>query len=114
MGKEDDTGPGDDRKKKEMICVHDKGGRCVLHGEGASLHWKPVRVTRVGEGGRRTSKITREYFYKCDLDLEGKKKLRQPRLSFVKTTQPQKPKTSNFNGTDASKGHLGFSTSTEG
>ena len=117
LGKEDD-GEREMLDKKRMSCKHDKKGVCDLHGEGASRHWKPAGVTHVWEGGRRISKVIRAYSYRCDLDLEGKKKLRQSKLSFGKTTlkitQPQKPKDNENDGNDTTKGHLGLSTSTEG
>ena len=66
-------------------CVHSKGGRCSKHGEGAALKWRVIRKTMVGEGGEMIVEKEREYFYVCDLGLDGTR-LRQPRLSFNRAT----------------------------
>ena len=86
----------------------------MKHGPGAILKWKPVRTTVVGEGGVMTVEKSREYYYTCDLGLDGQRRLRQPKLSFT-TARAQIPRTDRLTeGADTSKGDLGIVTSKEG
>ena len=41
-------------------CVHDEDGVCFLHGPGAVLGFKPVRIATPGPNGK---KMTRKYCY---------------------------------------------------
>ena len=63
-------------------CQFLKGGVCKEHGEGARKHWKPVMTTFTGPNGEERRKMTKKLYYVCDLDMSGRKKLRQTRLSF--------------------------------
>ena len=61
-----------------------------------------------------TVEKSREYYYTCDLGLDGERRLRQPKLSFT-TTRAQIPMTDRLTeGADTSKGELGIVTSKEG
>ena len=62
------------------------GGRCTLHGPGAIRKWKPKKTPVFGEGGVVTLQYVgeREYYWRCDLGVNGK--LKQTTLKFVKTT----------------------------
>ena len=59
-------------------CEYKKGGVCSIHGPGARLTWKPVRVPNPAPGEKKT---TRLYSYVCEVGPGGGA-LRQPRLSF--------------------------------
>ena len=65
-------------------CVHDRKGVCHLHGQ-AIKNFKPGHVMTVGPGGVPKKKYTKKTYWVCDLDLNGMKKLRQPRLSTMMT-----------------------------
>ena len=68
--------------------VYSRGGVCTLHGPGALQKWKPKgRKTIVGADGKKKTIVEREYYFVCDLAPQGRKKLTQTRLSFVKTTR---------------------------
>ena len=61
-----------------------------------------------------TIEKSREYYYTCDLDLDGQRRLRQPKLSFA-TARTQIPMTDRqTEGADTSKGDLGNITSKDG
>ena len=82
---------GDEKQAGQVVskdvCVHEKGGRCNVHGEGAKLKWKPVQTRQVGPGGKVILSTKREYFYKCDLDMTGQKRMKQVGLeNMVKKT----------------------------
>ena len=68
-------------------CVFKEGGVCGLHGPGAVLKWRPKKTTTVGADGRKKTSFSddRHYYYKCDLSQDDRK-LKQTRLSFLKTT----------------------------
>ena len=70
-------------------CVYMRGGVCVEHGEGARKHYKPVVTRETSPGGGVTVKKTRKMFYVCDLELSGRRRLTQSRLSFGNT--PERP-----------------------
>ena len=63
-----------------------KGGRFTLHGEGATLRWKPGRKKAPGPDGT-VGQYKREYYYTCDLNMESKKKMKQLRMSFTTATK---------------------------
>ena len=64
------------------VCVHDKDGVCSIHGPGAVRKHKPgKKVTILGPDGRPTFKMTKKYFYTCDVG-EGGRRLKQTRISF--------------------------------
>ena len=50
----------------------------MVYGPGAKWKWRPVPVKNPGPGGRRS---TKEYYWKCDVNLRGKG-LRQTKISF--------------------------------
>ena len=78
---------GPDTPVVDRGCQHVKGGRCLTHGEGAKLKWKPgPKTTTIGPDGKTVTRSKRIYFYKCDLGLNGGGRLVQPKLSFMKTT----------------------------
>ena len=64
---------------------------CILHEDGARRKWKPVRVSKVGTGGKTTFQMKREIYFECDVGPRGGWPLRQPRFSFKKTTCPCHP-----------------------
>ena len=101
---------GDEKQAGQVVskdvCVHEKGGRCNVHGEGAKLKWKPVQTRQVGPGGKVILSTKREYFYKCDLDMTGQKRMKQVGLeNMVKktTTWPHVSHVAN----DTKQGDLG-------
>ena len=68
--------------------MYSRGGVCTLHGPGALQKWKPKgRKTIVGADGKKKTIVEREYYFVCDLAPQGRKKLTQTRLYFVKTTR---------------------------
>ena len=88
-------------------CVYRRGGICVEHREGARKHFRPVITRERGSGGEEVIKKSRKMFYVYDLDLTGRRRMTQPRLSFGSTpdrssgTRDTKQEISNFS--DASK-----------
>ena len=97
-------------------CHHLKGGRCLLHGEGAKKKWKPVQSRIVGPGGKVTMKYVgkRETWYECDVGPEGGNVLRQSRLSFVKTTPVIVRGVGDARGGTQNTSNSDFSSTTEG
>ena len=64
------------------VCSHDKDGVCSIHGPGAVWKHKPgKKTTTIGPDGRTKYKMTKEYFWLCDVG-EGGKRLKQTKLSF--------------------------------
>ena len=63
-------------------CHYLKGGRCKEQGEGDRKHWKPLMTSYTGPDGEEKRKMTKKLCYVCDLNLNGKKKMKQTRLSF--------------------------------
>ena len=99
------------KKKKE--CVHDEGGSCNIHGEGAVRKWKPTNVLTKGADGKMTMEYKRVPYYECDAVMRGRGRLRQPKLSNVrKTTLTQTPNFKENVLFDASK--VGQSTTVRG
>ena len=103
------TGPGSTGKKKK--CSYTKGGRCQIHGEGAERLHRPVVTEVVGLDGKKSKRVTKKFFYSCDMTPkgEGKPKLVQQRLSFFKTTP-----VNTAGRMDSTQGGGKSSTSTEG
>ena len=57
------------------------GDVCNQHGPGAVLKWKLAGMNTTKPGGRAT--MTKEYYYECDLGVEKKRKLLQPKISSL-------------------------------
>ena len=92
-------------------CQFLKGGVCKEHGAGAKRHWKPIIRTEIGPGGVARAVSGRKYFYECDLDLSGRRRMSQSRLSFSQTPG----RTPVRGGDDTLQGDLGSDdTSKEG
>ena len=70
-------------------CVHAKGGICQVHGPGARYTWKPIFIKEVGPDGEISVVKSKEWFYICDISQDNKK-LKQTKISFMKTTSTQK------------------------
>ena len=51
--------------KKERTCSYLQGGYCVIHGPGASRHWKPKMVRTKGPDGNYTMRMRKESYYLC-------------------------------------------------
>ena len=87
--------------------MYRRGGICVEHWEGARKHFRQVMTRERDSGGEEVIKKSRKMFYVYDLDLTGRRRMTQPRLSFGSTpdrssgTRDTKQEISNFS--DASK-----------
>ena len=62
---------------------------CEVHGNGARYTWKPTFTKPVGPDGNITVVKSKEYFYICDISQDHRK-LRQTKISFMKTTSSRK------------------------
>ena len=69
-----------------LKCTHDKRGVCGVHGQ-AVKKFRPGHEMIVGPDGGLKKKYVRKSYWKCDLDLMGEKKLKQPTLNFKMMTQ---------------------------
>ena len=50
------------------VCSHDKDGVCSIHGPGAVWKHKPgKKTTTIGPDGRTKYRMTKEYFWRCDV-----------------------------------------------
>ena len=54
---------------------------CLTHGPGATRKWKPDYKKVVGPRRQMTTQKGRQYYYTCDLGVNGR--LRQSRLPFT-------------------------------
>ena len=70
-------------------CVHAKGGICDIHGPVAKYTWRPIFIKETGPDGKTTMVKSKEWFYVCDISQDNKK-LKQTKISFVKTTAIRK------------------------
>ena len=70
-------------------CVHAKGGICDIHGPGAKYTWRPIFIKETGPDGKTTMVKSKEWFYVCDISQDNKK-LKQTKISFMKTTAIRK------------------------
>ena len=78
--------PPSDRSRK---CEHSKDGVCSIHGEGAKKFPKLVTLKVRDKSGKEVTRTAKRYFFVCDLSLRRGIKLKQTRLSFRKTTNPE-------------------------
>ena len=76
-----DTPPS---RTKRVKCVYTKEGVCNYHGEGAKEHSKPIIEIYYEKGVKKRRVKERIVQFVCDTDLSGKKKLKQPKISFIK------------------------------
>ena len=81
-------GGGKETPETPQRCTHSKGGVCSLHGPGAKWCWKPIPVGR-RKPGPSGKLITKEYFWRCDVGLTGRK-LKQTRISFGGTVDDER------------------------
>ena len=71
------------------MCPYEGGERCLIHGEWARKVFKPRTVVIEGVDGARTTKVTRKYYWRCDVD-KGGNKLKQTSISmFLKSKRPE-------------------------
>ena len=60
----------------------------MINGEGARKDFKPRSVVTEGVDGARTTKVTRKYYWRCDVN-KGGNKLKQTSISlFLKAKRP--------------------------
>ena len=71
--------------------------------------WKPVGRTVSWVGGRKVTKIKKEFRFVCDVDPVRGGRLRQPTLQFLKA-----PVRSTIPEKSCKQGYLGITTSKEG
>ena len=76
-----DTPPS---RTKRVKCVYTKEGVCNYHGEGAKEHSKPIIEIYYEKGVKKRRVKEKIVQFVCDTDLSGKKKLKQPKISFIK------------------------------
>ena len=72
---------------KSAGCQYTKKGVCKTHGEGAKLHWRGSYVKATRPDGTHYKKYAKEYYYECDLNLMGDRKLKQAKLPLIMMTQ---------------------------
>ena len=71
-------------------CVHLRGGRCLTHGLGAKYVFKPRTITEEGPDGKKTRRVEKKWFWRCDVDVRGRK-MKQSCISyFLKADTPGK------------------------
>ena len=69
-------------------CVHLRGGRCLTHGLGAKYVFKPRNITEEGPDGKKTRRVEKKWFWRCDVDVRGRK-MKQSCISyFLKADTP--------------------------
>ena len=51
----------------KVPCQYNKGGVCALHGSKGIRKWRPTRTTLTAADGMRTTRVTRRYYWKCEV-----------------------------------------------
>ena len=80
-------------------CRYDDKGFCHLHGQGVEKYHGGHTLVR-GANGKLKKKYSRQYYYVCDLDVGGEKKLKQTQLSFTKVISQEDRKSRRGEGRD--------------
>ena len=101
------TGGGTDITRTARGCQHIRGGYCMTHGAGATRRWRPETTEVPGPNGTTVREYRQVTYYVCDLGLTRRRQ-RQTRLSFVRTTAEDNP--SSHQEDDARQGELGDET----
>ena len=70
---------------KSGTCQYSKDGVCSIHRGKGIRKWKPVRLSRVGADGNRTTRVTKKYYFVCDVGPGGMGTV-QPKLNFNTVT----------------------------
>ena len=54
-------------KGMSMGPALNKGGLCAVHGSIGIRKWKPVRTTLTASDGKKTTRVTRRYYWICEV-----------------------------------------------
>ena len=103
---------GRGRQSKKGECQHQRGGYCLLHGEGAIKKTRMISKTISGPGGKSTKKLSKQTYYICKEDNVTGGALRQSQLSFFDNKKTTEPAEEDAKGGNKSSTH--FSLTTEG
>ena len=60
----------------------------MTHGLGAKYFFKPRTITEEGTDGKKTRRVEKKWFRRCDVDTRGRKMKQSCISSFVKTNTP--------------------------
>ena len=91
----------------DTTCEYRRGGNCLVHGPGATRKFKGGYKVTIGEGGVRTKRYVRSYYYVCDHGRGGQI---QSRLSFKKMTSSISDARNSTLNTTSKEGQNGNST----
>ena len=81
--------PEGGKKNTDQRCSYSKKGRCKIHGDGARKIPIMVKESVVGEGGTKTTKSTKKYVWRCDVNKRGNKMIQSSISSFLSKKNPE-------------------------